>query len=115
MVSGTENFYCFFFGNDFLPEIPVMITNKNGIDVLFTLYSDTLINYGNLTSIKNEKVILNIDSCIHFFEQLSKNEELLLKTKLTIETLQVLNSFDTWVQLFGKLSPPQSTFYRCCM
>jgi 5'-3' exonuclease len=78
-------FYCFFFGNDFLPEIPVMITNKNGIDVLFTLYRDTLINYGNLTSIKNEKVVLNIDSCIYFFEQLSKNEELLLKTKLNLD------------------------------
>jgi 5'-3' exonuclease len=77
-------FYCFFFGNDFLPEIPVMITNKNGIDVLFTLYRDTLINYGNLTSIKNEKVVLNIDSCIYFFEQLSKNEELLLKNKLNL-------------------------------
>ena len=78
-------FYCFFFGNDFLPEIPVMITNKNGIDVLFALYRDTLINHGNLTSIKNEKVVLSIDSCIYFFEQLSKNEELLLKTKLNLD------------------------------
>ena len=91
MINGKKQeficdfiFYCFFFGNDFLPENPVIITNKKGIDILFTLYSETLINSGNLTSIQNNKVILNIDSCIYFFEQLSKNEELLLKTKLNL-------------------------------
>lgn len=77
-------FFCFFFGNDFLPEIPVMITNKKGIDILFTIYSETLINSGNLTKVSNNKVVLNIDSCIDFFQQLSKNEELLLKTKLNV-------------------------------
>ena len=89
MINGKKQeiisdfiFYCLFFGNDFLPEIPVIITNKSGIDILFTLYNDTLINSGTLTTIKNNKVVLNIDSCIYFFEQLSKNEELLLKNKL---------------------------------
>jgi 5'-3' exoribonuclease 2 len=58
-----------------------MLTDKNGIDILFLLYTETLINRGNLTNIKNNKVTLNLDQLIYFFEQLSQNEELLLKKK----------------------------------
>jgi|688.fasta_scaffold80872_2 5'-3' exoribonuclease 2 len=78
-------FYCLFFGNDFLPENPVMLTDKNGIDMLFLLYSETLIHTGNLTKIHNNKIILNIQECIHFFQLLSKNEELLYKKKYNNE------------------------------
>ena len=76
--------YCFFFGNDFLPENPLMITDKNGIDILFLLYTETLINYGNLTKINNDKITLNLNECIYYFEQLSKNEELLYNKKYSI-------------------------------
>lgn len=73
--------FCFFFGNDFLPENPLMLTDKSGIDMLFLLYSETLINYGNLTKINNNKIVLNLDECIYFFEQLSNNELLLYNKK----------------------------------
>ena len=77
--------YCLFFGNDFLPENPLMITDKNGIDILFLLYSETLINSGYLTKISNGKLTLNLNECIYFFEQLSKNEELLYNKKYNID------------------------------
>lgn len=90
-------FYCFFFGNDFLPENPLMLTDKNGIDMLFMIYSDTLINKGSLTSIINNKVTLNIDECIYFFEQLSFNESVLFKKKYMSDNckhkLQDINSY----------------------
>lgn len=73
--------YCFFFGNDFLPENPLMLTDKSGIDMLFLLYSETLINCGNLTKINNNKVVLNLDECIYFFEQLSNSEQLFYNKK----------------------------------
>ena len=73
--------YCFFFGNDFLPENPLMLTDKSGIDMLFLLYNETLINYGNLTKINNNKVVLNLDECIYFFEKLSNNEQLFYNKK----------------------------------
>jgi 5'-3' exonuclease len=73
--------YCFFFGNDFLPENPLMITDKSGIDMLFLLYNETLINYGNLTKINNNKIVLNLDECIYFFEKLSNNEQLFYNKK----------------------------------
>ena len=80
--------FCFFFGNDFLPENPLILTDKNGIDMLFLLYSETLINYGNLTKINNNKITLNLNECIFFFEQLSNNEELLYNKKfLSSETV----------------------------
>lgn len=74
-------FFCFFFGNDFLPENPVILTDKKGIDILFLLYTETLINCGNLTKSNSDKIILELDSCIYFFELLSKNEELLYNQK----------------------------------
>jgi len=75
--------FCFFFGNDFLPENPVILTDKNGIDILFLLYTETLINCGNLTKLDTtqNKITLELDSCIYFFELLSKNEELLYNQK----------------------------------
>jgi 5'-3' exonuclease len=73
--------FCFFFGNDFLPENPVILTDKNGIDILFLLYTETLINFGNLTKNDSRKITLELDSCIYFFELLSKNEELLYRQK----------------------------------
>jgi 5'-3' exonuclease len=78
-------FFCFFFGNDFLPENPVIITDKSGIDILFLLYTETLINCGNLTKIdtQSNKITLELDSCIYFFELLSKNEELLYNQKIS--------------------------------
>jgi 5'-3' exonuclease len=84
--------YCFFFGNDFLPENPLMITDKTGIDILFLLYSETLINYGNLTKINNNKITLNLDECIYFFEQLSNNEELLFNKKYNEKNLTGIKS-----------------------
>jgi 5'-3' exonuclease len=81
--------YCFFFGNDFLPENPLMLTDKNGIDILFLLYSETLVNYGNLTKICKDKVTLNLDECIYYFEQLSNNEEILYKKKYPNNTLNI--------------------------
>jgi len=81
--------YCFFFGNDFLPENPLMLTDKNGIDILFLLYSETLVNYGNLTKICKDKVTLNLDECIYYFEQLSNNEEILYKKKYPDNTLNI--------------------------
>lgn len=100
--------YCFFFGNDFLPESPVMITNKNGIDILFTLYNDTLINSANLTTLKNDKVLLNIDQCIYFFEQLKNNEELFLKnrvenqSKISDDNLNKITDINEYKKLFYK-------------
>ena len=76
--------YCFFFGNDFLPENPLMLTDKNGIDILFLLYSETLINCGNLTKTYDNKITLNLNECIYYFEQLSNNEELLYNKKYSI-------------------------------
>jgi 5'-3' exonuclease len=73
--------YCFFFGNDFLPENPLMITDKNGIDMLFLLYSQTLMNYGNLTKSTDNKVTFNLEQCINYFELLSNNEELIYNKK----------------------------------
>lgn len=73
--------YCFFFGNDFLPENPLMITDKNGIDILFLLYSETLMNYGNLTKINDNKITFILEQCINYFELLSNNEELLYNKK----------------------------------
>lgn len=73
--------YCFFFGNDFLPENPLMLTNKNGIDILFMLYSETLANIGNLTNTINNKVTLNLDQCIYFFKMLAENEQALFDNK----------------------------------
>jgi 5'-3' exonuclease len=81
--------YCFFFGNDFLPENPLMLTDKNGIDILFLFYSETLVNYGNLTKINKDKVTLNLDECIYYFEQLSNNEEILYKKKYPDNILNI--------------------------
>lgn len=78
-------FYCLFFGNDFLPENPLMLTDKNGIDILFLLYSETILNCGNLTKINNSKIILNLEECIYFFEKLTNNEDLFYKKKFNSE------------------------------
>jgi 5'-3' exonuclease len=80
--------YCFFFGNDFLPENPLMLTDKNGIDILFLLYGETLMNYGNLTKFSDNKVTLNLDQCIHYFELLSNNEALLYSKKYDKDNLE---------------------------
>lgn len=97
--------FCFFFGNDFLPENPVIITDKNGIDILFLLYSETLINSGNLTKIDTlqNKITLDLDSCIYFFELLSKNEELLYNQKNSNGTSKnTENSFHDFKMNFYK-------------
>lgn len=73
--------FCLFFGNDFLPENPLMLTDKNGIDLLFLFYRETLLNSGNLTCIKNNKISMNIDQCLYFFELLSYNENSLYEKK----------------------------------
>ena len=87
-------FFCFFFGNDFLPENPLMLTDKNGIDMLFLLYSETLINFGNLTKINNDKITLNLNECIYYFEQLSNNEEILYNKKFNNEgNIKSLNEY----------------------
>lgn len=90
--------YCFFFGNDFLPENPLMLTDKNGIDILFLLYSDTLINFGNLTKINNNKITLNLEECIYFFEQLSNNEEILYKKKY-YSNIEINNNTNSIISL----------------
>lgn len=94
--------YCFFFGNDFLPENPLMITDKNGIDILFLLYSETLINSGNLTKINNNKITFNLEQCINYFELLSNNEELLYNKKYNKHVNQNFNSLEDFKKDYYK-------------
>ena len=99
--------FCFFFGNDFLPENPVILTDKNGIDILFMLYTETLINCGNLTKIDliQNKITLDLDSCIYFFELLSKNEELLYSQKFSPANSNDKMSFlDFKINFYKKLN-----------
>ena len=95
--------FCFFFGNDFLPENPLILTDKKGIDILFLLYTETLINCGNLTKNDSNKIILELDSCIYFFELLSKNEELLYNQKFSTEDCKNLSFSDFKMNFYKKL------------
>ena len=100
--------YCFFFGNDFLPENPLVITDKSGIDILFLLYSETIINCGTLTKINNNKITLNLNECIYFFEQLSNNEILLYKKKYNLNE----NENENISQDNNELDSFKKTYYK---
>lgn len=73
--------FCMFFGNDFLPEIPVIMTDKSGVDVLFLVYTETLMNVGTLTQIEDNKIKFQLDALQFFFTKLAEHEETMYRKK----------------------------------
>lgn len=67
--------YLFFFGNDFLPQIPSLYITDDGIEVIFRLYPEIFHKYGFLTGKdKNGFYSLNKQAFTELLLILSKNE-----------------------------------------
>jgi len=74
-------FYGFFLGNDFLPCLPCIDLNAQGMDVLFDLYSANLKEKGTLFHRKSKQLILNKDAFVSMLLSMSKFEENTLSWK----------------------------------
>lgn len=75
---------CFSVGNDFLPHIPGIEINENGIEIMIHAYKEASREYGHMTmTTKNDnEAILCLDSFRQFMKNLSKNEQKVFENKL---------------------------------
>jgi len=74
-------FYCFFLGNDFLPSLPCVEIINEGMEVLFDVYSENLVEKGNLCVKQGRRLILNKDSFSSMLKKLKSLEEKTLEIK----------------------------------
>lgn len=74
-------FYCFFLGNDFLPSLPCVEIINQGMDVLFDVYSENLIEKGNLCFKQGKRLILNKESFAAMLRKISNLESQTLEWK----------------------------------
>lgn len=71
-------FYCFFLGNDFLPNVPCIDLSNKGLDLLFTAYSNIL-KEGLLINYKTNEI--NKKSFINMLRIIEGEEEKMLSIK----------------------------------
>ena len=74
-------FYCFFLGNDFLPSLPCVEIINQGMDVLFDVYRENLIEKGNLCFKQGKRLILNKESFAAMLRKISNLESQTLEWK----------------------------------
>lgn len=69
-------FVCYFLGNDFLPHLPSININIDGMELIFNVYMDVFQDYGkNLISIINDQVEIDNDFLLDFITILASKEE----------------------------------------
>ena len=70
-------FICYFLGNDFLPHLPSIDINMDGLDTLFNCYMDVFQNLGRLLITYNDTGNINIDNefLINFITLIATKEE----------------------------------------
>lgn len=71
-------FYCFFLGNDFLPNIPCVDLSNKGLDLLFTAYAN-IMKEGFLIDYKNNQI--NKKSFVNMLKTIQGEEEKMLSIK----------------------------------
>ena len=70
-------FICYFLGNDFLPHLPSIDINIDGLDILFNVYIDVFTNLGRclITYNKNKKIKIDDEFLKEFLTIISTKEE----------------------------------------
>ena len=75
-------FFCFFLGNDFLPSLPCVDLNSQGMDTLFDVYSLNLKERGTLFHRQAKRLILNKEAFISMLRKLAEFETRTLSWKI---------------------------------
>lgn len=69
-------FICYFLGNDFLPHLPSIDINMEGLEIIFNVYMDVFQNLGcNIITRKNNKASINDRFLKEFITLLASKEE----------------------------------------
>jgi 5'-3' exonuclease len=69
-------FICYFLGNDFLPHLPSIDINVNGLDIIFNVYMDIFQVMGkNMICFQKGKVFIDNEFLREFISKLASKEE----------------------------------------
>ncbi len=69
-------FVCYFLGNDFLPHLPSININIDGMELIFNVYMDVFQDHGKkLITFKNDRVEIDNDFLLNFVTILASKEE----------------------------------------
>lgn len=74
-------FLCYLLGNDFLPHLPSIDIKMDGLDTLLNAYilCFDVLNYKNLISFENQKVVINNEFLLNLICMLGNHEDIFFK------------------------------------
>lgn len=111
--------YCFFIGNDFLPQIPSININNQGIENIFALYPIIIKEHGFISQKQNNNYTINKKAMKQLLLELSKQEHQMIinnikknKTKWPDKLLMKYTSYSPHKSITIDLENYKKEYYQ---